>query len=226
MKNPFRQLTRFELFLWSISMLISIVSFFFSDAQSPVSLAASLIGVTALIFVAKGYVIGQILMVIFAVLYGIVSYELKYYGEMITYLGMSAPIAIISAITWFKNPYKGTKEVKVAPLTPKKLSVLLILTTAVTFIFYFILKALGNASLIVSTISVATSFFAASLTILRSPYYAIGYSLNDVVLIILWTIATLSDISKLPMLACFIVFFANDIYGFISWKRMQHRQKE
>ena len=207
-------------------MLISIVSFFFSDAQSPVSLAASLVGVTALIFVAKGYVIGQILLVIFAVLYGIVSYELKYYGEMITYLGMSAPIAIISAITWFKNPYKGTKEVKIAPLTPKKLSVLLILTTAVTFIFYFILKALGNASLIVSTISVATSFFAASLTILRSPYYAIGYSLNDVVLIILWTIATLSDISKLPMLACFIVFFANDIYGFISWKRMQHRQKE
>lgn len=226
MKNPFRQLTRFELFLWSISMLISIVSFFFSDAQSPVSLAASLVGVTALIFVAKGYVIGQILLVIFAVLYGIVSYELKYYGEMITYLGISAPIAIISAITWFKNPYKGTKEVKIAPLTPKKLSVLLILTTAVTFIFYFILKALGNASLIVSTISVATSFFAASLTILRSPYYAIGYSLNDVVLIILWTIATLSDISKLPMLACFIVFFANDIYGFISWKRMQHRQKE
>ena len=207
-------------------MLIVTISFFFSSTKNPVSLAASLVGVTALIFLAKGYVIGQILMVIFSALYGIVSYEMRYYGEMITYLGMSAPIAIISAISWFKNPYKNTKEVRVSSLTPKKLAVLIILTVAVTVAFYFVLETLGTASLIVSTISVATSFFAASLTVLRSPYFALGYSLNDIVLIILWSIATISDISNLPMLACFVVFFANDIYGFISWKKMQRRQSQ
>ena len=207
-------------------MLTVFISFFFSDNGKPLSLIASLIGVTALIFLAKGYVIGQVLVVIFSVFYGIVSYDLKYYGEMITYLGMSAPIAVVSAIAWFKNPYKGSREVKVAKITPKKISVLIFLTIAVTVAFYFILRALGNASLIVSTLSVTTSFFAASLTLLRSPYYAIAYSLNDIVLIILWSIASFLDISNLPMLACFVVFFANDIYGFISWRRMQRRQSE
>lgn len=225
MKNPFRELTKFELFLWSSSMLVVTISFFFSSTKNPVSLAASLVGVTALIFLAKGYVIGQILVVTFSVLYGIVSYEQRYYGEMITYLGMSAPIAIISAISWFRNPYKNTKEVRVASINSKKLLILLLLTIAVTLAFYFILGALGTANLVISTLSIATSFFAASLTVLRSPYYALGYSLNDIVLVILWSIATVSDVSNLPMLACFVVFFANDIYGFISWKRMQQRQK-
>ncbi|MBE6530776.1 MAG: nicotinamide mononucleotide transporter [Ruminococcaceae bacterium] len=204
-------------------MLVIIVSFFFSESNV-ISLVASLMGVTALIFIAKGYVIGQIFVIIFAILYGIISFELTYYGEMITYVGMSAPIALISAITWLKNPYQGSKEVKVAKLTSKKVAILLVLTVAVTTAFYFILGALGNANLIVSTVSVATSFFAASLTVLRSPYYALAYSLNDIVLIALWGIATINDISNLPTLMCFVVFLANDTYGFVNWRRMQKRQ--
>ena len=204
-------------------MLVIVVSFFFSNSNV-ISLVASLMGVTALIFIAKGYVIGQIFVIIFAILYGIISFELTYYGEMITYVGMSAPIALISAITWIKNPYKGSKEVKIAKLTPKKVTVLLILTLLVTTAFYFILGALGNANLIVSTVSIATSFFAASLTVLRSPYYALAYSLNDIVLIALWGIATINDISNLPTLMCFVVFLANDVYGFVNWRRMEKKQ--
>lgn len=204
-------------------MLVIVISFFFSNSNI-ISLIASLLGVTALIFIAKGYVIGQVFVIAFAILYGIISFELRYYGEMITYVGMSAPIALISAITWIRNPYKGSKEVKIAKLTPKKTTVLLILTLLVTTAFYFILGALGTANLTVSTVSIATSFFAASLTVLRSPYYALAYSLNDIVLIVLWSIATINDVSNLPTLMCFVVFLANDVYGFVNWRRMEKKQ--
>ncbi len=62
------------------------------------------------------------------------------------------------------------------------------------------------------------------LTFLRSPYYAIGYSANDVVLIILWILAAFTDISCLPMVACFVMFLFNDLYGFYNWRKMQKRQ--
>ena len=87
------------------------------------------------------------------------------------------------------------------------------------------LTALNTANLIFSTISITTSFVASYLTFLRSPYYAIGYSANDVVLIILWILASVEDISYLPMVACFIMFLFNDLYGFYNWRRMQKRQK-
>lgn len=69
------------------------------------------------------------------------------------------------------------------------------------------------------TVSVATSFIAASLTLLRSPLYGLGYAANDIVLIIMWIMATVDDPSYLPMIVCFSVFFINDCYGFINWRK-------
>ena len=81
------------------------------------TLIASLIGVTALIFVAKGDVTGQVLTVVFSVLYSVISFEFTYYGEMITYMFMTAPIAAMSVYTWIRHPEeKGKREVSIAVL--------------------------------------------------------------------------------------------------------------
>lgn len=69
------------------------------------TLAASLIGVTSLIFNAKGNPFGQLLIVVFSILYGAISYSLAYYGEVITYLGMTAPMAVFSLVSWLRNPF-------------------------------------------------------------------------------------------------------------------------
>lgn len=225
LKNPFKDLTKFELLLWLVSVSVIIISFVISGGDDILTIIASLIGVTALIFVAKGYVIGQVLTVVFAVFYGIISYFFRYYGEMITYLCMTAPIAIMAVISWIKNPYEGTKEVKVSHVTKKQVLVMATLAIVTTIIFYFILKAMNNANLLFSTISITTSFLASYLTYLRSPYYAVAYSANDIVLIVLWTMATLEDRSYLPMILCFVMFLINDMYGFFNWRRMRIRQE-
>jgi len=49
---------------------------------------------------------------------------------------------------------------------------------------------------------------------------------NDVVLIVLWVIATLADGGYAPMIVCFFVFLVNDTYGFVNWSLMQRRQKD
>lgn len=98
------------------------------------------------------------------------------------------------------------------------------LSVVVTIVFYFILKIWGTANLIPSTVSVTTSFIAAYLTFRRSPYYAIVYAMNDVVLIVLWVLAALSDISYVSVVVCFVAFLVNDLYGFINWRKMQRRQ--
>ena len=223
-KKSIRNLTRFEWGLWLGSALVVTVSYI-AVGEGAVSLITSLIGVTALIFVAKGDPLGQLLTVVFSLFYAVVSLEYKYYGEMITYLGMSAPMAVFSFISWLRHPYREC-EVEVGRLTKAKSVIVLVLTVAVTVVFYFVLRALGNNSLLVSTFSVTTSFLAASLLFLRSPLYAAAYAANDIVLIILWIIASISDISFLPMIICFIAFFVNDIYALINWHRMQRRQNK
>nr|MBR4281818.1 nicotinamide mononucleotide transporter [Clostridia bacterium] len=227
MKNQFRvSLTRFELALWLTSIAVVAGTALAFRSVDLVSLIASLIGVTALIFVAKGHVLGQMLTIVFAVFYGVISWAFRYYGEVITYLCMTAPMALLALITWLRNPYKDSAEVTVRQLTKKQWGVMWIAAALVTAVFYFILRALGNAALAVSTLSITTSFAASYLTAMRSPYYALAYAANDIVLIILWVIASLTDVSSVPMVACFTMFFLNDMYGFINWRRMEKRQAE
>ena len=226
MKERFRvSLTRFEWALWGTSILVVAGTYLLFQSGDLLSLIASLIGVTALIFVAKGHVLGQALTIVFAVFYGVISVSIRYYGEAITYLCMTAPMALVALITWLRNPYKDSAEVTVNRLNGKQWATMLILSALTTAAFYFILRAMGNAALVVSTLSITTSFAASWLTAMRSPYYALAYALNDLVLIVLWVIAAMADISSVPMVACFVMFFANDLYGFINWRRMERRQQ-
>jgi nicotinamide mononucleotide transporter PnuC len=218
-------LTRFELALWLTSIAVVSITGVAFQSGDWLNLTASLIGVTALIFVAKGHALGQALTIVFAVFYGIISWSIRYYGEAFTYLGMTAPMALLALITWLRNPYQDSAEVTVRRLTRKQWTLLVIATAAATAVFYFILKGMGNAALAVSTLSITTSFLASALTALRSPYYALAYAANDLVLIVLWVIASLADASNVPMAACFVMFFLNDMYGFANWRWMEKRQR-
>ena len=225
-KNVPGYFTKGELTLWCLSVILITVSFLVFDRESYLRLVASLVGVTSLIFSAKGNPFGQFLIVIFSILYGIISFSFSYYGEMITYLGMTAPMAIFALVSWLRNPYNGNKaEVKVNRLKAKEFVFLTVLTAVVTVLFYGILSAFHTANLILSTVSVATSFLAVYLTFRRSAFFAVGYAANDLVLIGLWILAARSDITYLSVVICFAAFLINDIYGFISWSKMLKRQE-
>ena len=225
--KAFNYFTLFEKLLWLLSVAAVVISYIIFSDSNPLSLVASLIGVTFLIFNAKGNPLGQFLTIVFSVLYGIISYSFAYYGEMITYLGMTAPMALLALISWLRHPYKGEKsQVEVNSISKKEICFMFLLTAVVTVIFYFILDALNTANMIPSTISVTTSFLAVYLTFRRSPYFALAYASNDLVLIVLWATASMQDKKYISVLVCFIVFFANDMYGFINWKRMKKRQSK
>lgn len=218
--------TKNEIVLWTSSVTLIVVSFCMFDRENYLTLLASLIGVTSLIFSAKGNPFGQFLMVLFSLLYGVISFTFAYYGEMITYLGMTLPMSVFALISWLKNPYNGNKaEVKVNRISGKEHIFMWLLTIAVTFIFYFILGALHTANIVPSTISVTTSFLAVYLSFRRSPYFALAYAANDIVLIVLWILASITDIRYISVVVCFAAFFINDMYGFFNWLKMEKRQK-
>lgn len=223
-KLSLKSFSKFEKALWCLSALAVTLSFVLTDEKNWLTLISSLVGVTALIFVAKGLVFGQLLCLVFAIVYGIVSIKLRYYSEVITYLGMSAPAALFSLISWVKNPYKNSEVVSVSVITKRKFILSLVFTAIVTAAFYFILKAINTSELIVSTFSIATSCLASVFSFLRSPYYALAYTLNDVVLIILWSVALFTSVAYLPMVVCFVAFLANDLYGFFNWCAIRKSQ--
>lgn len=226
MKKFLKYFTLGEWLIWGASVVLIVASFLIFGGSGYLTLCASLIGATSLIFNVKGNPAGQALMIVFSVLYGIISYGFAYYGEMITYLGMTAPMAVFALISWLKNPYNGRRsQVRVNNISLKEWLFMFAVAAAVTAAFWFILKAFGTANMIPSTISVTTSFVAVWLTFRRSPCFALAYAANDVVLIVLWVLAAVDDLSYVSVIICFIMFLVNDVYGFVSWRRMERIQR-
>ena len=221
MNNPIKILSKHDRILWTCSLLIVFISNISVPNFDPLTLAAALIGVTSLVFAAKGNVWAQILMIVFSILYGIISFRFRYWGEMITYLAMTMPMAVWSTITWLKNPSKENKnEIQIQKLTSTHIIGLIFFGIIITAVFYFILLRLNTPNLLFSTISITTSFVAVSLTMLRSSYYAA----NDIVLIVLWSLASVQNPVYIPVTINFVIFFLNDVYGFINWKKRELKQ--
>ena len=176
MKKLTTYFSKGELTLWGSSAGLILISFFLFDRVNFMTLAASLIGTTSLIFNAKGNPIGQALMIVFSLLYGVISYTFSYFGEMITYLGMTGPMALFALISWLRNPYNGNHaEVAVNRLENKELAFLYVMTALVTWGFYFILDYFDTANMIPSKDKIIPAYgvYVARVSIQDEVYYGI-----------------------------------------------------
>lgn len=205
MKKLIKKLDYFskaEKIIWVYSVLIIIFSSILFGNNNLLILLASLIGVSSLLLNAKGNPLGQI---IFSIICGIISFGFDYYGDMITYLLMTLPMAIFPLFAWIKNSYNGNlAEVKVNTINKKELIYIMLYTIIITI--FFVLRYYNTANIIPSTISVSTSFLAAALTYKRSHYFALAYAANDIVLIILWVLANIDNFNYISVVICFIAF--------------------
>ena len=225
MKNVFGKWKWYELLVLGIGEVAVIVSFICTSEKNWLSLFSSVIGIFVVMSTSKGLVIAPIVNIAFNVLYSIESITQKYYGEAIIYIFLMMPIAVFTIIQWLKNKNpERQEEVLVGKMKKIEYLFLVIATIVLTIAFYYLLKALGTNELIVSTISLVTSVVASYLLIRRSSYYAIGFILNDIVLIVLWGLASAKDIALLPQTICFVAFLLSDAYGFIRWKMEEKQQ--
>ena len=223
-------MTKKEWILWILSMaaiaLSAAVSAALTGKPDHLTLAAALIGVTSLIFAASGNAWAQILMIFFCILYGMISHQFCYWGEMITYLGMSLPMAVWSLVTWLSHPSENGGKVEIQRLSRRQVTVLLLSAAVVTAVFSLLLYRLNTPKLIMSCVSIATSYLAAALTMLRSSYYAAGYAANDIVLILLWVYVSMENPLYLTVAVNFAIFLINDFYGFLQWKKREKLQMQ
>lgn len=213
--------------IWLASILAISLAYIIWGQGAYLNLLASLLGATALIFNAKGNPIGQVLVIFFSLIYAYLALQNRYYGELITYAGMTLPMAVLALISWLRHPFEGDKaQVQIEQIKTRDWTQIILLTLAVTLIFYPILAYFNTQALLVSTLSITTSFSAVLLTYKRSPYFALAYWLNDVILMILWLIAAQTASQNYLLVICFATFLVNDSYTFINWRKLYHNQKE
>ena len=218
--------TKFEkILLFSSIILVSLVGIIFKSEI--LTTTCSIVGIITALLLAKGKNLGQVFGLLIVVLYSIVSFKNKYYGEVIIYLCIMLPMYIIGIVSWMKHQNKETNTVEINNIKLKEW-IIVSITSIILFIgIYFLLKAFNTNQLFISSLSVIDSLFAIYLGIRRSKYSFYFYVINDLILIALWGMPVVSgSLILLPMVFNPIINLINDMYGIYNWKRLEKIQGE
>ena len=226
MSNFFKNWKWYELTFLVVSLATIVLCFVIGTDKNYLSLCTSIVGICGVACLSKGLVFAPYINVVLGVLYSILSYTQNYYGEMIVYLAFIIPMNIVSIILWLKNRKDGNSlEVKVNKVSGLEYALYFFALAVLSVAFYFLLRALNTSALVVSTLSIITLVAAQYLVIRRSSFYAIGFILNDMLAITLWSISVSEyGVEYLPTVICFCVYFVNDVYGLIHWKVEEKKQ--
>ena len=222
--NPFKDMKPLEYVILIASTLAALISFILIEEKDYLYFFTCILGVTTTVFIAKAHVFGQLLGIAYAILYAVTTFISHYYGEFIISIALYLPSGIWGLISWLRHRYEDTSTIKIAKLGLKHISIMLIIASILTFGIFFLLRALDTQNLIVSTISVFVSISAGYLVIKRSPFYALIYLINDVVLIVLWGMALRDSLTYMQLLISAFGFFFTDLYGFINWLNLRKKQ--
>lgn len=221
-----KEWTIFEkiLLFGSIIVISSVGLVFKSDLLTT---SCSLLCIITVLLIAKGKNIGQVLGVLVTIMYSVVAYKNKYYGEVLINLLLMLPLYIIGIITWINHKDEKTNFVEINSIQKKEWIIVAIVFLGIFMGIYTLLKFFNTNELIVSTISVLVSLFAAYLQMRRSRYSFSFYLINDIVLMFLWGIPVIhGNYTLFPILLNPMVNFINDMYGSYNWKRTEKIQKD
>lgn len=213
-----------KILLFGSIIIVSIVGIVFKSDVLTVS--CSIVGIITALLLAKGKNLGQVFGLLITILYSIVSYKNKYYGEVLIYALLMLPMYIIGIFTWINHKSEKTDSVEINSIKKKEWIIVSVISIGVFIGIYYLLKAFNTNELIVSTLSVLASLFAVYLQIRRSKYSFGFYIINDIILMFLWGIPALhGSYILVPMLLNPTINFINDTYGFYNWKKTEKIQR-
>ena len=225
LKKLFYDWTKFEITLLVIS-LISVGITGIICNSSLLTIICSIAGILCALTQAKGKVISQFIGLLIVVLYSILSFQNKFYGEVIIYVFIMFPLFISGIISWIKNLNKETNTVNENKLHKKEWIVLTIISIVLFVLLYYLLKYFNTSQLLVSTLSLVTSLFATYLVARRSKYGFLFYIGNDIILFILWGGQVVKEnFALIPILVNPIINFINDSYAWKSWNKREKREE-
>lgn len=219
----FKGWTIFEkLFLILGTIVAFVLTFLFKGTW--IDLGYTLLYFWTALLLAKGKYSCYIIGIISTFFYAYVSYSNSYYGEVIIAMCCTLPLMIVGLINWLKHQ-DNTNTVVIKEISKKELILVLLSQVIMFFGYYFLLKTFNTNNLMISTFSIVASIIATYLTARRSEYGFVGFIINDIILITLWSIPVISgDLNIIPVLFCPVLLLINDIYGVYNWKRIKEKQ--
>lgn len=208
-----------RLFMWG-TVLLQIVVYIIAP-DSWYGIAAGIAGCISVILTAKGrwlmYPIGFIQNFTYTVL----AFQNRFYGEV-----MEQAFYVVTMIwgmyAWAKNMNvneDGTQDVKTRKFTPSEWILSIIATAVLTFGLGFVLERMGAAQAYTDAATNVMALFAQIMMVRRYREQWVWWIVIDLLCIKMWWVA-----GNWSMVAMYIAWTANCLYGWHNWTKLNKTQ--
>lgn len=197
------------------------VSIYMGDTA--LGILASLTGVTCVILCGMGKISNYFFGTINVVLYAIVAWKAKYYGDVMLNLLYYFPTNILGWVVWSKHIDQEKNEVNKKRMTPKQNILLAVISVIGVLSYSYILKILGGNLPIVDSMSTVFSVIAQVLMIKRFTEQWVIWIIVDIVSVIMWIAAFFNGGESVAVLMMWSVYLVNAVIMFVKWLKESRR---
>ena len=155
--------------------------------------------------------------VINIVLYAMISFEAKYYGEVMLNVLYYFPMQFYGFYVWKKNMNEETHEVKKRRMPKKDFGIVLVVIFVATLIYGTFLKFLGGSLSYVDALSTVVSVVAMVISIKMYLEQWILWLIVDAVTVVMWGIAFANGSDSIGTLLMWIVYLGNAFVMYVKW---------
>lgn len=215
-KNEFQGWKFWEL-VWLLLSCggVFVSSLFFKDNWT--AIIGALCGIFASVLTGKGKLSAYVIGGVSRVLYAIVAYKAKLYGEVMLNLLYFVPMEFYGIYSWLKNMDFEIHEVQKKAMSGKKIGVYSAVILVLTVAYGFFLRKLGGTLPFVDSFTNVVSIIAMIVTIKCYRETWILWMIVNAVSIILWIYTFMTGTGSLAILLMWIIYFVNSLIMFIKW---------
>ena len=207
--------------LYMISMLALQIIVYIIAPDSLLGIIAGISGVISVVLCAKAKISFYFIGFVQTTTYLFLAYENRFYGEVIENIFYIVTM-IWGIFEWKKNEVinaDGTEDVIAKKFSVKQWIVSIIGTVIATFAMGYWLDGIGSAQAYTDAATNVMAIFAQLLMVWRFREQLIWWIVIDVFCIKLWWVA-----GNWSMVAMYIVWTVNAIYGWINWSKLNKIQ--
>lgn len=222
-KNEFW--TGYNLFekMFMISMLLVQIIVFCIAPDTPLGIISGIAGVISVVLCAKGKISFYFIGFVQTISYLVLAWQNCFYGEVIENIFYLVTM-VWGIFVWKKNMEKnddGTSDVKAKRFSVVQWVFAIIGTVVATIVMGYLLTKIGSAQAYTDAATNVMAIFAQLLMVRRYREQWIWWIIIDILCIKMWFVA-----ENWSMVAMYIAWTANCIYGWYNWSKLNKRQSE
>ena len=206
--------------LFMVAMLALQIVVFCISPDTPLNIIAGIAGVISVVLCAKGKVEFYFIGFVQTISYLFLAWQNSFYGEVIENLFYLVTM-IWGIFVWKKNSVQnddGTEDVAAKKFNAVQWIASIIGTAIATVIVGYWLNSIGNAQAYTDAATNVLAIFAQILMVRRYREQWIWWLIIDVFCIKLWWVA-----GNWSMVAMYIAWTANCVYGWYNWSKLEKK---